>query len=320
MTDRVTLNATRRQLGLVATSGAWRPGIAQLLLVMLPRWFDAPGELPGNVVHAGPLGVRIRPERSERSSGARVLVAFSTTVMAGQQQLVETVCAAVEQVGVTATVTLGGLLKRPVTAGVAGVEVVEWADHDDLMGACDVVITHGGLGTDASGPGAWPAAADGAARARPALQRGPRRGVGGPGSASQRRGARATFRRRWIASSPSRPTAPTGGRRRRSPPSVPTRSQPRRSPPCWRRLDGPSYPVDWSTPVSPKEQSMTTVPSGTPRQQPASLGLAFTDPQRHSDRPTTTSDNAPRRCSRSPAMRRLSKPLNPSEACVPSTS
>ena len=67
--------------------------------------------------------------------------------MAGQQQLVETVCAAVEQVGVTATVTLGGLLKRPVTAGVAGVEVVEWADHDDLMGACDVVITHGGLGT-----------------------------------------------------------------------------------------------------------------------------------------------------------------------------
>ena len=78
MTDRVTLDATRRQLGLVATSGAleaWES--PELLLVTLPRWFDAPGELPGNVVHAGPLGVRIRPERSERSSGARVLVAFA---------------------------------------------------------------------------------------------------------------------------------------------------------------------------------------------------------------------------------------------------
>jgi hypothetical protein len=62
-TDRATLDATRHELGLPATTGdldAWES--PELLLVTLPRWFDAPGELPDHVVHAGPLGVRAGPE------------------------------------------------------------------------------------------------------------------------------------------------------------------------------------------------------------------------------------------------------------------
>jgi UDP:flavonoid glycosyltransferase YjiC (YdhE family) len=115
-----------------------------LLLVTLPRWFDAPGELPDHVVHAGPLGVRTRAG-AVRGRGA--LLAFSTTVMKGQRRLVSNVCAALERVGVEGVLTLGPALDRSMAADAAGVEVVEWADHDTLMPGCDLVVTHGGLGT-----------------------------------------------------------------------------------------------------------------------------------------------------------------------------
>src|SRR5215207_9096140 len=119
-TDRTTLDVTRRRLGLRPTASnldAWES--PQLLLVTLPRWFDAPGEL----------------------------LAFSTTVMEGQRRLVANVCAAIEQAGIAGLLTLGPALDASVTDAVAGVEVAEWADHDEVMRSCDLVVTHGGLGT-----------------------------------------------------------------------------------------------------------------------------------------------------------------------------
>jgi UDP:flavonoid glycosyltransferase YjiC (YdhE family) len=146
-TDRATLDATRRELGLAATGGdleAWES--PDLLLVTVPRWFDAAGQLPDHVVHAGPLGVRTHPEGWRARGGERALLAFSTTAMEGQRQLVSNVCAALERAGVEAVLTLGPALDRSLAAA-AGVEVVEWADHDALMPSCDLVVTHGGLGT-----------------------------------------------------------------------------------------------------------------------------------------------------------------------------
>jgi UDP:flavonoid glycosyltransferase YjiC (YdhE family) len=147
-TDRATLDATRHELGLPATTGdleAWES--PDLLLVTLPRWFDAPGALPDHVVHAGPLGVRAAPEAGRAGGGRRALLAFSTTVMEGQRPLVSNVCAALEAAGVEGVLTLGPALDRSVVADAAGVELVEWADHDALMPSCDLVVTHGGLGT-----------------------------------------------------------------------------------------------------------------------------------------------------------------------------
>ena len=147
-TDRATLDATRHELGLPATTGdleAWES--PELLLVTLPRWFDAPGELPDHVVHAGPLGVRAEPEAGHTGGGRRALLAFSTTVMEGQGRLVSNVCTALEQAGIEGVLTLGPGLDQSVTADAAGVEVVEWADHDALMASCELVVTHGGLGT-----------------------------------------------------------------------------------------------------------------------------------------------------------------------------
>ena len=143
-TDRATLDATRRELGLPASTGdveAWES--PELLLVTLPRWFDAPGELPDHVVHAGPLGVRT----GGAAAGRRALLAFSTTVMEHQRRLVANACAAIERAGIEGVLTLGPALDRSVADGAAGVEVIEWADHDHLMAGCELVVTHGGLGT-----------------------------------------------------------------------------------------------------------------------------------------------------------------------------
>jgi UDP:flavonoid glycosyltransferase YjiC (YdhE family) len=147
-TDRVTLNDTRRQLGLAATSsgiGAWES--PRLLLVTVPRWFDAPGELPPHVLHAGPLGVRTVPATGRAADEGRALLAFSTTVMDGQSQLVENACAAIGRTDREGVLTLGGVLEPPAAGKLAGVSVIDWADHDALIARCDVVVTHGGLGT-----------------------------------------------------------------------------------------------------------------------------------------------------------------------------
>jgi UDP:flavonoid glycosyltransferase YjiC (YdhE family) len=145
-TDRATLDATRRALGLPPSAGdldAWES--PELLLVTVPRWFDAPGGLPAHIVHAGPLGVRTGAR--EAPGDRRVLLAFSTTVMEGQQRLVANACAAVEEAGAEGVLTLGPALDPAAVAAGSGVEVVEWGDHDALMRGCDAVVTHGGLGT-----------------------------------------------------------------------------------------------------------------------------------------------------------------------------
>ena len=147
-TDRPTLDTTRRELGLQATASAldaWES--PKRLLVTLPRWFDAPGELPAHVVHAGPLGIRGRGQGGSDSSPPRALLSFSTTVMQGQKGLVANVVAAVEVAGLAGMLTLGPALPRGLVDPGAAVDVVEWAEHDVVMPSCDLVVTHGGLGT-----------------------------------------------------------------------------------------------------------------------------------------------------------------------------
>jgi hypothetical protein len=147
-TDRATLDATRRELGLRPTGSnldAWES--PQLLLATLPRWFDALGDLPGHIVHAGPLGVSRQRAKGTAPSARRALLSFSTTIMEGQERLVASACSALELAGVTGLLTLGPAVSRRAIYGAAGVEVVDWANHDDVMPLCDVVVTHGGLGT-----------------------------------------------------------------------------------------------------------------------------------------------------------------------------
>jgi Erythromycin biosynthesis protein CIII-like, C-terminal domain len=111
-----------------------------LLLVTAPRWFDDPAaDVPPHVVHAGPLAVRTRA-----APRSRVLLSFSTTVMEGQVEMVQRV---VDGVGVEALLTLGPAIEVGAVRAPPHVEVVPFADHDEVMPSCTAVVTHGGLGT-----------------------------------------------------------------------------------------------------------------------------------------------------------------------------
>ncbi len=143
-TDVHTLAQTRRVLGLAPLESglaAWeRP---DLVLVTAPHWLDVDADAPPHVVHAGPLGVDVAPAR-ERS---RVLLTFSTTVMAGQAALVERLCAAVAELDLRPTLTLGPAIGRDAVHVPDAVEVLPFGDHDRLLPECALVVSHGGLGT-----------------------------------------------------------------------------------------------------------------------------------------------------------------------------
>jgi UDP:flavonoid glycosyltransferase YjiC (YdhE family) len=143
-TDVHTLAQTRRALGLAPLESglaAWeRP---DLMLVTAPDWLDVDADAPPHVVHAGPLGVKVPPAR-ERS---RVLLTFSTTVMAGQPALIERLGAAVAELDLRPTLTLGPAIGRDAVDVPDAVEVLAFGDHDRLLPECALVVSHGGLGT-----------------------------------------------------------------------------------------------------------------------------------------------------------------------------
>jgi UDP:flavonoid glycosyltransferase YjiC (YdhE family) len=148
-TDLRSLAATHRMLGLApARDGltAWEaPG---LVLVTAPSWLDLDYDAPANVVHAGPLGVAVRPRPPSRADlpRQRVLLTFSTTVMHGQTALIDRVCEAVAGLDLDAVLTLAPTVDHAVPVP-DNVEVVALADHDRLMPGMAAVIGHGGLGT-----------------------------------------------------------------------------------------------------------------------------------------------------------------------------
>jgi len=148
-TDRAQLNSTRISLGLEPATddlAAWES--AELLLVTVPTWFDLATDYPAKVVHAGPLGVTRAPqERSTPEGRPLVLVSCSTTVMEGQEALIQRVCDALDGQAVDAILTLGPAVSAEAIRTPRNIEASPYADHDQLPPRCAAVVTHGGLGT-----------------------------------------------------------------------------------------------------------------------------------------------------------------------------
>ena len=147
-TDHAELNGTRRALGLEPTAdalAAWES--PDLLLVTAPKWFDLPTDYPAHVVHAGPLGVRTEPRGSGSGKQPLVLLSFSTTVMHGQPSLIQRVCDAIAGEDLQGILTLGPAVSAQSIRIAGNVEVIPYADHDQLLPRCAAVVTHGGLGT-----------------------------------------------------------------------------------------------------------------------------------------------------------------------------
>jgi MGT family glycosyltransferase len=148
-TDRAQLDSTRRGLGLEAVTddrAAWES--AELLLVTVPTWFDLAADYPANVVHAGPLGVTRAPQEGRAPAGRPlVLLSLSTTVMQGQEALIQRVCDALAGQAVDAILTLGPAVSAEAIRAPRNIEASAYADHDQLLPGCAAVVTHGGLGT-----------------------------------------------------------------------------------------------------------------------------------------------------------------------------
>jgi MGT family glycosyltransferase len=146
-TDLATLTATHRAL----EQPAPRDGLAaweapELVLVTAPRFIDVDVDLAPHVVHAGPLAVR-RTSGTTPEDPPLVLLSFSTSVMDGQREAVERVCAGVADAGVRAVLTLGPALRAAGLRIPDQVEALPWADHDELLPRCTAAAGHGGLGT-----------------------------------------------------------------------------------------------------------------------------------------------------------------------------
>jgi UDP:flavonoid glycosyltransferase YjiC (YdhE family) len=148
-TDLRSLAQTHRMLGLApALDGLTAWEAPELVLVTAPRWLDIECDAPANVVHAGPLSVAVGTATVRAdATRQRVVLTFSTTVMAGQAALIDRVCEAVAGLDVDAVLTLGPAIGRDALRVPDNVEVVAFADHDRLMPGSAAVIGHGGLGT-----------------------------------------------------------------------------------------------------------------------------------------------------------------------------
>jgi MGT family glycosyltransferase len=148
-TDRTQLDSTRIALGLEPATddlAAWES--ADLLLVTVPTWFDLAVDYPANVVHAGPLGVTRAPQERRTPEGRPlVLLSFSTTVMQGQEALIQRVCDALDGQAMDAILTLGPAVSAEAIGTPRNIEASQYADHDHLLPRCAAVVTHGGLGT-----------------------------------------------------------------------------------------------------------------------------------------------------------------------------
>lgn len=148
-TDRAQLNNTRSGLGLEPATddlAAWES--AELILVTVPTWFDLATDYPANVLHAGPLGVNRAPQEGSTPAGRPlVLLSFSTTVMEGQEALIQRVCDAIDGQAVDAILTLGPAVSAEAIGTPRNIETSPYADHDQLLPRCAAVVTHGGLGT-----------------------------------------------------------------------------------------------------------------------------------------------------------------------------
>jgi hypothetical protein len=126
-TDLACLAATHRMLGLAVPRdglSAWEA--PELVPVSAPRWLDVDFDAPANVLHAGPLGVAVRPLRPAGADAERprVLLTFSTTVMDGQAELIDRVCEAAAGLDIDAVLTLGPAVDRDAVRVPEGVEVV----------------------------------------------------------------------------------------------------------------------------------------------------------------------------------------------------
>ena len=123
-----------------------------LVLVAAPRALDAPGEVPGNVMYAGPLLEGPGPDAGwapPAGSGPLVVVSLGTAGDPAQEApVLRRIVAALADLPVRGFVTLPATIGPGDLGPVAGnVTLSGYVRHAAVLPHADLLVTHAGLGS-----------------------------------------------------------------------------------------------------------------------------------------------------------------------------
>lgn len=151
---RSWFNAGREQLNAVRADHGLRPlnhtldqlDSARLIVLGASRAFDYDARPVAPYVYAGPLVDLPAPSEVLARERLRVLISFSTTYQA-QTAVMARCMKALAPLPIDVVVTTGPALSPADLPESPNAKVVAWADHDQLVPNCDLMICHGGHGT-----------------------------------------------------------------------------------------------------------------------------------------------------------------------------
>lgn len=125
-----------------------------VLATSYPEFADAAGA-PPNFVFVGPVREPTSTAAWPRRYPDRPLVLASlSSVYQQQDRTLDSVVAALSSLPVEALVTTGRGVSPSAVDAADNVEVRSFVDHDGVLPLCDLVVTHGGLGTVSFSAGA----------------------------------------------------------------------------------------------------------------------------------------------------------------------
>lgn len=151
---RSWFNAGRDQLNAVRADHGLHPlahtldqlDSARLVVLGASRAFDYNARPAAPFVYAGPLVDLPPPAKILPRERPRVLISFSTTYQA-QTAVMARCMKALAPLPVDVVVTTGPALSPGDLPETSNAQVVAWADHDQLVPNCDLMVCHGGHGT-----------------------------------------------------------------------------------------------------------------------------------------------------------------------------
>ena len=145
------LNLARAEFGLAPLGGLAdvMATAGRVLVCTSPGYDFAAGAVPGNVRYVGPQLDDDADGGSWDDPGGSplVLIGLSSTVMSGEQELLQRAADALGQLPVRGLVTTGPAVNPAAIRAPANVSVRRWVRHADVLPYCSAVLTHGGHGT-----------------------------------------------------------------------------------------------------------------------------------------------------------------------------
>ena len=108
---------------------------------------DIPTSKPLAITYTGPVLPDGEKRAPSKSASVTILVSLSTTYIAGQTAVLQTILDAVADLPLHAIVTTGPAVKPEDLRSPANAEIHRFIPHDEIMGTVSLVVGHGGHST-----------------------------------------------------------------------------------------------------------------------------------------------------------------------------